>query len=829
MSKPEQKPFLLPLRNKVIAAFLLACIAIGLAMGTTYLSFNTLLGKMDELSLPNVKLKMLNRLFEKITQLDQQQRADAIRNPGKPLRSFLHESAQLSLTIDSLLAADWDSPMQPERLTQMKVILRQRDYYLIEFLKLKSGLLRNSNYSRRIDSLASILMEFSPSSDSTVTTLSRKTTTTRVLGDSTEKKGFFSRLFARKKSSRANENRVELTEELDMRTDTLAVARQDSAVQEVGLIMKSLEEDHRLTSQLIQRRELELVSVNITLISEMLQILNELEREEIEHIQLKNSEANELVSDHTKRVTTIIIVFFLLAALLVFLILVDISRSNYYRLQLIQAREEAERLGKIKERFLANMSHEIRTPLQSIIGYAALLGEGKHEGEAVEVIRRSSSHLLQIVNEVLDYSHLESDQFNLDVKPLFVADIVREVAAAIEIQAKQKGLSFSTRDPVYPEYRLLGDPFRIRQILYNLLNNAVKFTDQGSVTLETQIEFDLFVTCRFIISDTGIGISQQDIARVFRQFEQADTPARMKHGGAGLGLSIVKKLVDLHQGHIHAVSEPGEGSVFTVEIKLERAKESPIAVDQDNAVMQDTGDDRTVWFVDDDATILRLCGILMEKNGIPFQTLNRSEAVLGEDLSNARCALIDIRMPGMDGRELMEQLRSTYPALRLIALTAQAGHPESSSLIESGFDAVLAKPFTEEELLKVINAGRSPTPDEVVTVTEFDAVRRMTLGDDALFRSIMKQFVEESTANLHELGDCIRQGNAGMIREIVHRLAGRTGQVGSLALSGIFLDLERRLDNGDTIAALSPRLANGMSLLERLIAKAARHMNGISH
>ncbi|HCZ34355.1 MAG TPA: hybrid sensor histidine kinase/response regulator, partial [Cytophagales bacterium] len=433
------KSFLSPLRGKIIAAFVLACVAIALAVGTTYIGFNSLLEQVDELTVPNDKLRALNNLFEQITRLDQQQRADAIRNPGKSYRAILQESKQLTATLDTLIAMPWNNTRQPGRLETMKRVVAKRDYLLLEYLRLRSEFVSNKKFTQQLDSL-SLILAVNQQLDSLVSTNQNKTTTTTYIPE--EKRNFFSRLFGSKKKDTLNGG-IEIKEETLTKIDTLAIARQQGARDEVERIMKRLDEDQRLQTQEMMQRELRLINTNVALINQLLSILREVETEELALFETKNSEAGSLVNKSVERISIIIAVFFLIAAALVFLMLIDLSRSNYYRLQLTQAKEEAERLSLVKQRFLANMSHEIRTPLQSILGFSEQLNSQKNNAEAILAIQHSSEHLLHIVDEVLDYSRIESGQFVLDKSALWLDELVDEVATVVTIQARQKKLDLT--------------------------------------------------------------------------------------------------------------------------------------------------------------------------------------------------------------------------------------------------------------------------------------------------------------------------------------------------------------------------------------------------
>jgi signal transduction histidine kinase/HPt (histidine-containing phosphotransfer) domain-containing protein len=822
MKAPNENSLLSPLKGKVIAAFLLACIAIALAVSITYLSFNNLLAKVDEISSPNTKLKVLNNLFEQITQLDQQQRADAIRNPGKPYRDYLNESKALLLSIDSLAAMPWENKKQGNRLNSMKRILNKRDYLLIDYLKLKSNLLNDKSFSTQLDSLADILVESKPGMDSSIFTTQKKTTTTTYLPKKPEKKQpFFSRIFGKKKPVVIDSagNRVEVKEEISVKVDTLAIAKQDSAIVEVGKIMKTLEEDQRIQSKQVLQRELDLINTNIILINQLLTILQEVENEEVASIERKNLDAGILVTSSIERIGAILIVFFLLAALLVFLILVDISKSNFYRLQLLKAKEVAEQLSKVKQRFLANMSHEIRTPLQSIIGFSEQLKNPLVRAEALNAIQSSSEHLLHIVNEMLDYSRIESDKFTINNSPFDLENLIDEVASVIRVQAEKKGLQFIIDKKSLPSSRVLGDDFRLRQILYNLLGNAVKFTKSGFVKLEVDVKQDLLIKCSFAISDSGIGISSQDVNRIFGQFEQGSADHNEEYGGAGLGLTIVKKLVELQRGTIQVKSTLGKGSTFLVDMTFEKARLPKLQPAEQVNISNPAIIDKVI-VVDDDPLILRFCSILLEKHHIKFKAIQQPKKIFNENLKDVKIFFLDIRMPGgINGVDLCKEIRKKNKKAKIIALTAHVLPQEQASMFENGFDEVLIKPFREKEFMHVLGIN-------VIENSSFDlsSIRKMTMGDENLLHSIVDQFIEETQSNLKELEEKIPKKDNSSVREIIHKLSGRTGQMGATEISMLLKEIEKELASGKPVNDILEKISTASDQLRNLLIDLQREI-----
>src|SRR5690606_6062779 len=255
---------------------------------------------------------------------------------------------------------------------------------------------------------------------------------------------------------------IQVEEELSVSIDTLAIATQNKALEEVEKIVQDLEVDQRLQNKNLMARELQLINANSLLMNQLLSILHEVESNELQLMRKKSVDAGIVVHDSIKRIGVLLVAFFLGAGLLVYLIWIDISKSNFYKDQLEKARDEAEELSQIKQRFLANMSHEIRTPLQSIIGFAEQIkNQQTMNPEAVDAIYSSSEHLLHIVNEVLDYSRISSGNFTLAREKFQLMEVVREVEGAIRIQAEKKSLSLIMDFEEAKDFSLVGDSFRL--------------------------------------------------------------------------------------------------------------------------------------------------------------------------------------------------------------------------------------------------------------------------------------------------------------------------------------------------------------------------------
>ncbi|MEJ7644361.1 MAG: ATP-binding protein [Chryseolinea sp.] len=811
--------------QKVIAGFALVFVAIVMALAIAHFGFREMMETVDHLSAPNERLGALNTIFQEITASEQTQRAEAIRNPKNPYNIYINQTKAFVNKIDSLRLLDWDSTQQ-ERLLEMRSILQKRNRLFLSYLKLKTEMFDNRNLSRKLDTLSKILVNEKVSYDTNVVTTEKKTITTytsdsvATVKDNRSKLGKF---FSRKKNLPPPTTHIKVEEQLSVIVDTLAIERQNKALEEVEKIIVDLETDQRKENKRLVTEELELIHANSLFINQLLSILHEVENEEVSQMRANNDRAGRLVTQSIWRISLLLILFFLGAACLVYLIWVDVTRSNYYKKQLETAKDQAEELSQIKQRFLANMSHEIRTPLQSIIGFAEQLKQSGNDNtrEAVSAINSSSEHLLHIVDEVLDYSRISSGSFALSKETFGLLSLVTEVSAALSIQAERKKLSLALDAGLRDDLFVVGDPFRLRQVLYNLMGNAIKFTAKGFIKLSVRInDHKHYVNCVFEVADTGIGIKPEDMANIFNQFEQANALIARQFGGTGLGLTIAKSLVEAQGGTLQVASDAGYGSTFTVTLPFEKSSDThpSITVHKNNGRQPFNG---KVIVVDDDVMILRLCGVVLDKNQINYKTYSDGRELLKAEIDReVTHMLMDIRMPEINGIELCQAMKKRYPATTtFVALTAHVFPQEHQQLLHEGFDQVMLKPFREHELMNLFGAtGNGPsTPVVAESDIDLDLLRRMTMGDEALLQIILNQLIEETTADLEKLELSMNYNDDGQAREIVHKLAGRTGQVGANAIAGKLRSLENNLSNGVPLKELELPLEQMIESIEALL------------
>ena len=398
--------------------------------------------------------------------------------------------------------------------------------------------------------------------------------------------------------------------------------------------------------------------------------------------------------------------FWILSGLVLLALLASQYRARLKRRHAWQLaehkRELAEQASLAKTRFLATLGHEVRTPMTGVLGMSELLAatdlDERQRGH-VESIRRAGEHLLRLVNDALDLARIEADRLQLDQQPFDLHALVREVAAFCAPQARQRGLAFHDTIAAGVPRWVVGDAGRVRQILLNLLGNAVKFTERGSVALRVDAMQPEGV--RLAVRDTGPGLNEEQKQRLFRRFEQAEgarTSAR--YGGSGLGLAISQELAAAMGGRIDIDSAPGQGTAFIVELPLQ-ACAPPREEAPPQAVAAPRG--LSLLLVEDDSTIARVVSGLLEGQGHRVVHVAHGLAALSELPVNAfDAALLDLDLPGIDGLALARLMRGNGFAAPLITVTARADGEAEAATVEAGFDAFLRKPVTGAMLAGVL-------------------------------------------------------------------------------------------------------------------------------
>jgi signal transduction histidine kinase/DNA-binding response OmpR family regulator len=497
----------------------------------------------------------------------------------------------------------------------------------------------------------------------------------------------------------------------------------------------------------------------------------------------------------------------------------DITERKLAEQEISKARELAENSMKVREIFLANMSHEIRTPMNAILGFTTLLYEGeltKEQRSFVDAIHFSGENLLVIINDILDLSKIQSGKMTIEKCEFNIRDLVSGIITILLPKAQEKGLRLICRLEDSVPAVIKGDPVRLNQILTNLISNAIKFTEQGNVSLDIQslTAENGNVLFKFKVSDTGIGIPADKQSMIFDSFVQASGDTTRKYGGTGLGLSIVKSLVTLQEGKITVDSAPGLGSIFTVHLTFERGNASTASLPTqffagDESMEQVRG--ASILIVEDNAVNQLLVKKVLGRTGCKIDLASNGLEAL-EYIKSKRydLVLMDIQMPLMDGYETTEYIRTKLQSpqsdIPIIAMTAHAFSSDVTRCISAGMNDYISKPFKAEDLYsKIIKYCGDARHTKIVSLNQSESILKYQIdmasiyaignGDTRFMNELILVYDRQTPAFVEKLRGYTKTQNFDAIKSVCHQIKSSYGIVKMHELDRVLKEITQVLSS----------------------------------
>jgi signal transduction histidine kinase/DNA-binding response OmpR family regulator/CHASE3 domain sensor protein len=830
--KPASKTY--GIRTNVILGFTIAIMAVVAAGYFTYKSSSRLLNSVIELSRPDEKLTKLREVFSDLTEAENNMRMYLLLKDQEYFDNYLNNILKADKNIDTLKILTADYEEHQRKFRQISVLLNTRLRNINEFMDFKRSV-DTVNYARlALEQLRAMAY------DTTRTQILTTTSTTRSMIDTLQvpkpepvlqeeqSRGFFARiagLFSSKEDkepeiTEAQEKSDQILQETIIVQDTSILVQTDTLLYyRIQDILTGLREQEARVQQQLFEREFDLLKNNSLIISQIMDVITGLEQEEVLLVNRQTAEAREVAGQSVLFISAIMLSSLFIILIFLFLILRGISRSNYLRNQLIIAKQKAEQLARVKEEFLSTMSHEIRTPLNSILGFSEQLKRtplNHDQKEQLDAVVLSSEHLLSLVNDILDFSKIEQGRLKLENIPFTIKEVMDETYKTFRVRAREKGIRFAHHIESDSEAILIGDPLRLKQVLFNLVGNAIKFTERGKVFMLCRKTANSLITddrirLRFEVHDTGIGIAPEKLEAIFEGFTQADSSLSRKFGGTGLGLTISKRLVELQDGIIGVASEAGKGSVFYFELPYAEAGSSQARITEGTSGFEPMLlKNKSLLLVDDDSFNVKLTSMILERWGVEVDAaLSGAEALELIGRKEYDLVLTDIHMPDMSGIDFTKKIRAlpdiNKASVPVIAITANIMKDELDHFMKSGMDDYVLKPYRETELFQKL-AGQlgfdsvALTPDAPEDEPDFPRgeidfdlrdIKRFSGGNKKTMAVILNSFINENKRNIQTLELSLANSDYSTIAALAHKMLTSYGHLGVKHVTAELSKLEK--------------------------------------
>jgi len=771
---------------KVLFSYV-ALLALVVTVGWFLYSENVVYNKLeDKIAFEKTKILRVSKLFSNVYKTESLARQTIQNNSEKDFKNYLIETDSLRLRIDTLKQIV-TTEYQKTLLDSVTYLLSEKTKNIKQLKEIKNKADDETSVNNAIDEITK--MEFNL----------RKL----ELQDFTKNPnqlGSYQRGVLQRYVDYLNQNIP------DDSTNTLSKKASDSILANSKKLLSTVKMKAEKKKESLNFEENKLLQNEMAISDQLRKVLRIIERE----IIINSIKNNSLKEKSLKRVNEIVtasaVIGLLLTVFFSILIVSDYSKSKAYKKQLEIANFKTKNLLKSREQLISTVSHDLKTPLSTIVGYSELLGNSDittKQSYFVKNIKNSSEYITQLVQDLLDFSKIEAGKIAIEKVPFLLPEIVEDVAKNIQTVYKEKNIDLIINVDEKFQQRIVGDPFRLKQILTNIIGNAYKFTEEGHIRVAAY-END---TNTFTISvqDTGIGIEKGNQKLVFEEFAQANENIEKKYGGTGLGLSICQKIISILGGTLTLDSIYGKGSTFKIELPLIFDNSQPAATESKSKTVKNIKK-QTFIVVDDDINLLNLTsGVLKQEQHQVFSFTNASKALEIIQHTPFDFVITDIQMPEIDGFLFLEKLQelpdTIFKNQPVIALTGRTDL-DLSVYKSAGFTTVVKKPYSPKILLETIQhifdheeipatEFSDVTEDQSSQMYSLDTLKDFLGQDESALKEVLKSFIDSSAENIGLLQIAIQEKNHEEIKSIAHRIAPMFKQIQANEIGQILKKLEK--------------------------------------
>lgn len=704
------------------------------------------------------------------------------------------DSVKKQLTDFKVLVTDKDII---EKIDTIQILLSDKEKNFNEIVYLKKKHLNSNNFNQAFEKFRDEKKKLDSYADVNIENVQ------------SEKKSLIQRIFnstdeeeEKKKLEKVVENRIKIEEQHQIKRDSLA--------QQAELIFnEAIQKENKLQNQYTQKEE-RLVLENKYLNDEIKLLLAQIEQNVIANSSEKIRISKQKIDETTTDVIYVGATALVLVLILGLIVVRDLNKSHRYKIELESLNGDLEKLMRQKSMFFATVTHDIVSPLNTLVGFTELLEptlETKTQKKYIKNIKYSTNYIRNLSNDLVDFSKLEYNKIVLKRQSFNFSELLESTLEPLTDTANQKNIDLNYKVDEKLNDIFYSDPYRIKQILTNITTNAIKFTNQGEVTVDAKIENQ---EIKIIITDTGIGIEKKYQSDIFKEFKQAHGDIEKVYGGTGLGLNISKGLVELLGGRIQFESEFDKGTSFTIYLPKVRKKieksDNVIPYFDNNRKLSN----KKILIIDDDSMQLQLLSEILKDKVAVITTLSKGE-LLDEVLVKQNFDLIisDIQMPNCNGYQIIEKIRNNeqYKNIPVIAFTGKIDIDEKE-FQKFGFNTVIHKPIEINKLLfeihrvLEINIVNQTTKNELEKSYDFDdfsltQILSFCQDDFVAAKNIIKIFIDETESNVNQLENAASVFDIKIVENVAHKMLPMFKQLQVISVIGKLFKLEREAEKFD--------------------------------